>query len=86
MATLMEIMGQAYHRTQVAADRRGAIQMMRDAFLADEKLKQQAEAELDRIDAMHAMPGSRFQMSVGGRTTCHVTSVQRDLLKAVLGR
>lgn len=84
--TLTEHLGSAYHRAQVGADRRGAIDALREAF-QDDVVRMHAEAEFERLALMHQpKPGQMSRFSLSGRTACHLSRVQHDLLKAALGR
>lgn len=76
--TLDDLLSEAYGRDQLAADRNGAVTLLKDAFIKDAEMMAAAREEIVRLDAVVEARGS------GGMHGDHISVVLQKLLRESL--
>lgn len=79
-ASLVEVLAEGYIAIGMGkADPEEAVTRAKDAFTANAGIQQEAEAELKRLDELHAKVG-RIE------NRCYISATNRDFLRRALGR
>lgn len=73
--TLDDLLSEAYSRDQLAADRKGAVALLKEAFIKDPEMATVAREELARLDAV-----VKARQRSPGEHGCHISAVLWKLL------